>query len=287
MTLVVMLLGGATYVLAGDEPWLITDTVVLTEPTDLGHVIVLSGGSLTVRDLPEPGLRMSGHIWAIGTGEVRLERSVIQFMSVYHGQFSLVGAEEATIEVMDCDYRVPNGVQHALMVAGNAQMVVEDTDFGNVQLLSANDATFEARRLTGHFEVLVQHDSTMVLEDIPRIPEEGKIWVWVEFPNGSDAEYTPPLSPPPGSVTLVGSIAQFSLDPDVAAGTWRFEAAGRDGGPSTMIGEGSENIEDDVLGIWSGANPALDYRLQSTLTDGLGRTLVGNHVVPGSGPRVR
>ena len=103
--------------------------------------------------------------------EVRFENSVVQFMSVYHGQYSLVGVEDARIDVVSCDYRVPNGVQHALMVAGNARMVVEDTDFGDVQLLSAHAATLEARRLTGNFEVLVQDDSTMVLEDIPRLPE--------------------------------------------------------------------------------------------------------------------
>ena len=37
----------------------------------------------------------------------------------------------------------------------------------------------------------------MVLEDIPRVPDEGKIWVWVEFPAGSVAEYSPPM---PGMV---------------------------------------------------------------------------------------
>jgi len=210
----------AAGVAAEDEPWIITGPVMITEPTEVGHVIVLSGGSLTIRDLPEPGLRVTGHIWAIGSGAVRLESSVVQFMSVFHGQYSLVGAEDARIEVKDCDYRVPNGVQHALMVAGNAQMVVEDTDFGDVQLLSANDATLEARRLTGHFEVLVQHNSTMVLEDIPRVPEEGKIWVWVEFPDGSDAEYTPPMPgfvenwtfPPPGATGIFQSVTVDRCD---------------------------------------------------------------------------
>lgn len=501
--------GGAIGVAADDEPWIISEPVVLTDPADLGHIIVLPGGSLTVRDLVEPGLRMSGHIWVVGDGRVRLENSVVQFMSVYHGQFSLVGADDARIEIIDCDYRVPNGVQHALMVAGDARMVVEDTDFGDVQLLSAHDATLEARRLTGNFEVLVQDDSTMVLEDIPRIPDAGKIWVWVEFPAGSQAEYSPPMpgmvehwtfpppgstgisqtatvdrceallwpmlvredsdvllydisqdnwvvvgfhmpndgevgallndrfytdhtldledrefrlvnasidtwnlypqadahvtvrdshlgeilslensrvwmertvidgtggffgardtseitatdchftctieasqestielrssivdpypldptgawtrfgayddgrlfadqtpvattpaldgrgliavsyfhhppqTPPAGSVTLVGTVAQYSLDPKVATGSWRLEASDRTGGVPVLIGGADENVEDDVLGTWSNADPALDYRLQTTITDGLGRTLVGNLVVPGSNPRVR
>ncbi len=501
--------GGATGVSADDEPWIITEAVVLTEPIELGHVIVLAGGSLTVRDLGEPGLRIRGHIWVVGDGWVRLENSVIQFMSVYHGQYSLVGAENAQIDIIDCDYRVPNGVQHALMVAENARMSVEDTDFGDVQLLSAHDALLEARRLTGNFEVLVQDDSTMVLEDIPRIPDAGKIWVWVEFPAGSVAEYSPPMPgfieswtfPPPGSTgisqtatvnrcetllwpmlvrenstvllhdisqdnwivvgfhmpndsvvedlfndrfyadhtldledrefrlvnasidtwnlypqadahvtvrdshlgeilslensrvwmerttidgtggffgardtsrisangchftctiessqestielrsslvdpyphdptgawtrfgayddgrlfadqtpvlttpalggrgliavtylheppqspptvsaTLVGSAAQFSLDPEVAAGSWWLEATDRTGGAPMRIGGGEEYVEDGILGTWSGADSSLDYRLQTTLTDGLGRTLVGNLVVSGTNPRVR
>ena len=51
MALVVVLSGWATCLLADDEPWIITDVVVLTEPTELGHVIVLPGGSLTRRAL--------------------------------------------------------------------------------------------------------------------------------------------------------------------------------------------------------------------------------------------
>jgi len=51
MALVVVLSGWVTCLLADDEPWIITDVVVLTEPTELGHVIVLPGGSLTRREL--------------------------------------------------------------------------------------------------------------------------------------------------------------------------------------------------------------------------------------------
>ena len=40
------------------EPWIITGDVVITEPTDVEDVIVAGAGSLTVRDLPEPGLRV-------------------------------------------------------------------------------------------------------------------------------------------------------------------------------------------------------------------------------------
>jgi hypothetical protein len=494
---------------AADDPWFITEPVVLTDPVELGDVVVLSGGSLTVRDMPEPGLRMRGSLGVVGNGWVRFENSVIQFLSVYHGQYLLAGAENARIDIVDCDYRVPNGVQHALMAAGNTRMLIENTDFGTVQLLSANTGRLVARRLTGNFEVLVQDDSTMILEDIPRVAGEGKIWVWVEFSAGSVAEYSPPMpgmiehwffpppgstgisqtvtvdqcevllwpmlvregsevtlrdipednrvavgfhlpndtvveglvnnrsyaddtvdfpdrtfrlvnasidtwnlypqadahvtvrdsllgeilsleysrvsmerttidgtggylgargdsgitatdciftctieatqqstialhsstaapnpsdptgaftrfgayddgrlfsdqtavlttpvlagrgliavsyvqqppaAPTPGDVALIGAAAQYSLDPEIAAGSWRIAASSRSGDPPVIIGGGTYNVENEVLGVWSDADPGLDYRLQTTLTDGLGRTLVGNIVVPGSNPRVR
>ncbi|MEX1310308.1 MAG: hypothetical protein AB1Z65_07815 [Candidatus Sulfomarinibacteraceae bacterium] len=494
---------------AEDEPWIITTPVVITEPVELGHVIVLDGGSLTVRDLPEPGLEMRGHIWATGSSSVRLENSVIQFLSVYHGQYSLVGADTARIDVTGCDYRVPRGVQHALFTVGRAEMTLEDTDFADVQLISTQASVIDARRLTGNFEVIVQDDSTMRLAEIPSVPEAGSIWVWVEFGEGTVADYTPPMPgyveswsfPPPESsgieqtitvdrcrtllwpmlvrpgsdvtlrdipaehwvvvgfhlpndvtigglhndqsygdvtldlpdrsfrlvdasvdtwnlypqadarvavrdslvgeilsmgdsrvvmervtvdgtggffgardasritatactftctieatqeaaivlrqssaepypldptgawtrfgayddgrlladqtgvfttpaldgrgliavayledppefppggagVALFGSVGQYSLDPGVAAGSWRLESSDR-GGAAVVIGEGSGNVENGFLGEWSGADPAVDHRLQTVLTDGLGRTLVGNLVVPGAGSRVR
>jgi hypothetical protein len=196
------------------DPWVITDDVVITEPTDVGDIIVALDGSLTVRDVPEPGLRVTGSIYAVHNASIRFENSVIQFMNTYHGQYALAGIEQATIEVIECDYRVPNRVQHALIIFGDGEMVVEDTDFSDVQLISAGNSRLSASRLTGNFEVLVQDDSTMELEDIPRTPGEGRIWVWVEFPSGSIAEYTPPMPgfvsswtfPPPGSHGIDQSV---------------------------------------------------------------------------------
>ncbi len=196
------------------EPWIINSDVVITEPMDVDDIIVLGNGSLTVRDLPEPGLRVTGNAWALGNASIRLENSVIQFMSTYHGQFALAGIENTTIEVVGCDYRIPSQVQHALIVFGDAELVVEDTDFGDVQLISAGNAKLVASRLNGNFEVLVQDDSTMELADIPREPDEGRIWVWVEFPAGSVAEYTPPMPgfvshwsfPPPNSTGINQSV---------------------------------------------------------------------------------
>jgi hypothetical protein len=196
------------------EPWVITDDVLITEPTDVEDIIVALDGSLTVRDVPEPGLRVTGSIYAVHNARIRFENSVIQFMNTYHGQYALAGIENSTIEVIGCDYRIPNQVQHALLTFGSGEMVVEDTDFGDVQLISAGTANLSASRLNGNFEILVQDDSAMELSDIPRTPGAGRIWVWVEFPSGSVAEYTPPMPgfisswtfPPSGSEGIHQSV---------------------------------------------------------------------------------
>jgi hypothetical protein len=213
---VIVALGAATLngVAFAEDPWIIVDDVVITEPTEVEDIIVALDGSLTVRDVPEPGLRVTGSIYAVNNASITFENSVIRFMSTYHGQYALAGTAQATIEVIDCDYRIPNQVQHALIIFGDGQMVVEDTDFGDAQLISAGTARLSASRLNGNFEVLVQNDSTMELSDIPRTPGEGRIWVWVEFPSGSVAEYTPPMPgfvsnwafPPPGSVGIYQSV---------------------------------------------------------------------------------
>lgn len=179
------------------DPWIITGEVVLTEPAEVGDVIIVGGGSLTVRDVPEPGLQVEGNVWVIGDGRLRLEGSAIRFLSTYHGQYALVGIDDARIEVMGCDYRIPSRVQHGLVIGGEAELMVEDTDFDDVQLVASDTSHLQARRLNGSFEVIVQNDARMELADIPRDPDAGRLWVWVEFPSGSVAEYSPPM---PGSI---------------------------------------------------------------------------------------
>jgi len=182
--------------LADDEPWLVTGHEVITEPTRLGHTIVLPGASLRVEDVPEPGLELEGHLWVIGDGEVHLLRSVVRILSEYHGQYQVAGIDDARIEVRECDYQVVTGVQHAIFSAGRAETVVADSDFGFAQLLAADDSRLVAERTNGDFEILVQHSGTMELRDLPRDPGEGRIWVWVEFGEGSVATYSPPPTGP-------------------------------------------------------------------------------------------
>ena len=52
------------------EPWVITDNVVITEPTEVQEIIVALDGSLTVRDVPEPGLRVTGSMYAVHSGSI-------------------------------------------------------------------------------------------------------------------------------------------------------------------------------------------------------------------------
>jgi hypothetical protein len=196
------------------DPWIITGDVVVSEPMDVGDVIVVGGASLTVRDVGEPGFRVTGNLWAIGDGHVRLEGSVIQFLSTYNGQYALAGIDQALIEVVDCDYRIPNQVQHGLVIGGEGEMLIEGADFGDVQLVPIDTAMMTARRLNGHFEVVVQNDASVELTDIPRDEAGGNLWVWVEFPNGSRADYTPPMPgyvdrwtfPPSSSEGIVQNI---------------------------------------------------------------------------------
>jgi hypothetical protein len=196
--------------LSAEDPWIIVDDVVITEPMEVGDVIIAVNGSLTVTGVPAPGLQVTGNLWVVNFGRLVLEDSVIQFMGTYHGQYALAAAENATVEITGCDYRVPNGVQHAIFVTGDAELDLTDTVFGGLQqLLTAGDARMRAERLNGNFEVLVQNDSRMELTDIPRDPGGGDLWVWVEFPPDSEAVYTPPMP---------GFIDSWSFPPQGATG---------------------------------------------------------------------
>ncbi len=179
--------------MAVDSPWIISTPVTVSSPMDVGDVIVASGGSLTVTGVPDPGFRLSGNLWVIGTGEARLADSEIQVMSVYHGQYAVAAAESGRLTVERCDYRVPSGVQHALVALGSSTVTIADTTFGFVQFVAMEKASLVAERLDGTFEVILQEPASLTLTDIPRTAGNGSLWVWPEFPPGSTAVYSPPL----------------------------------------------------------------------------------------------
>ncbi len=193
-----------------DEPWIITTPVTISQPEDLGDVVVADGGLLTIANVPDPGVRFTGSLMVLGHGTVILTHSVIQFMSTYHGQYALAVVDDGSATISDCDYRVPNGVQHALWSGGNGSITITDTGFGSVQLIATGSSRIDAARLDGHFEVILQDSGQIALEDIPRDPGGGNLWVWPEFPEGSTAVYTPPATgfveawdfPPAGSTGI-------------------------------------------------------------------------------------
>jgi len=195
--------------LPGAEPWIITSRVTVTRPMESGDIIVAAGGELIVRNVPEPGFSIAGNLWVVQSGRAELRDSVIQFLSTYHGQYSLAATDDATVLVDGCDYRIPHHVHHGLIVVGNASLTLRDTSFDDVQLLAFEHGRLAARRLDGHFEVILQDAGDITLEDIPRESGEGSLWVWPTFPDGSEAVYSPPLP---------GLVEEWTFPPPGAAG---------------------------------------------------------------------
>ena len=191
------------------EPWYITGREVVREPMEVGEVVVLDGGELLVEDVGEPGFRLNGNLWALGSGRIVLRRSVIVFQSAYHGQYSLAALAGGTVEVDSCDYRVPNRVQHGIIAFVDGEVTLHDTAFGFVQLVAGDGGRITAERLGGEFEVIVMEPSSLVLRDIPRPGSDGRLWVWPTFPPGSEAVYTPPLP---------GFVDRWEFPPAGAAG---------------------------------------------------------------------
>ena len=90
---------------------MVTTPVALTQPAELGDVVVASGGVLHILGVPEPGVRLAGNLWAVGTGKVVIESSVVRIESVYHGQYAVIASDAASLEISGCDYRWTRGVQ--------------------------------------------------------------------------------------------------------------------------------------------------------------------------------
>jgi len=200
-----------------EDPWIVTGVERITSVGELGDVIVVDGGQLVIEDVPEPGVRVRGNLWALGTGRIEITRSVVEFASGYHGQYALVGIDHAVLRVMDSVYRVTPGVQHGLVVAGDARLEIADTEFGDVQLVASDNASIDAARLDGSFEVIVQNAAAVTLEDIPHRPDGGRVWVWVEIGPDAVIDWSPPLpgfidhwSWPPASSTGIPQTVTMS-----------------------------------------------------------------------------
>ncbi len=207
MTILFVIGPTAPALVEADGPWIITTPVTISRPVELSDVVVGDGGQLTIENVPDPGVRFAGNLMVAGHGSLIVEDSVIQFMSTYHGQYALAVLDDGSAVISGCEYRVPNGVQHALFTGGSGSITIADTNFGSVQLIATGRSTIRASRLDGHFEVIMQDAGRVMLTGIPRDHGRGDLWVWPEFPPGSTAVYSPPEPgfieswsfPPPGS----------------------------------------------------------------------------------------
>ena len=189
------------------NPWVIDGPEIITTPMDVGDVMVVAGGSLTVQNVPEPGFRISGNLVVADNGVADFNNSVIKVMSTYHGQYALLAAGQGVIRITGSNYQIPNGVQHALIAWENGRVELQNSDFTFAQLIATGQGTLTASQLNGRFECIVQESGQMDLTDIPRVSGSGELWVWPTFMPGSSATYTPPLPgfisgyafPPPNS----------------------------------------------------------------------------------------
>ncbi len=195
-------------------PWIISTPVTVTQPTEVGDVVIVSGGDLLITGVPEPGFRMAGSFTVTGTGRARFTQSVVKVMSTFNGQYQLAVAGSGLLTIDHCTYSVPAGVQHALVSAESGRIEVSDSDCSFLQFVAAGQSEFTAERLDGQFECIVQDDASLSLTDIPRDPDAGALWVWPTFMPGSHAVYSPPLPgfiddysfPPPDATNIAESF---------------------------------------------------------------------------------
>jgi hypothetical protein len=92
-----------------------------------------------------------------------------------------------------------------------------------------------------------------------------------------------PPSPPPAPLDLHGTAAIFSQEAELALQHWQVRVA-NELGTTQIIGSGTENAEESVIGVWPGAEPELDHWLRIELTDGWGRRLTGKQLISGTAP---
>jgi len=80
---------------------------------------------------------------------------------------------------------------------------------------------------------------------------------------------------------LHGTVVLYSLDPAVAAFSWRLEAQSVRMPAPQLLGQGQGSVDNGPLGTWTGADPTAAYELRTVITDGLRRDLIARLTVPG------
>ncbi len=85
-----------------------------------------------------------------------------------------------------------------------------------------------------------------------------------------------PPEPPVGtSAPLYGYAAVYSLDPDISLLSWSLKLYERGTHAFSVIGQGADNVETGLLGVWQNARPDIPYELRLTLRDSLLRFYEG------------
>jgi hypothetical protein len=239
----------------------------------------------------------------VGRHSIRLVDASIDTWNLYPQGHALVRVRDSTLG--------------EILAMGSPQVVVDDTTIdGSGGFLGTRDrSTMVLTNSTVTCTVEAAHDSTLelhrsVVEPYPQDPTGA----WTRFGAfdrarlyahhtpvtttpalGGDgliaASYIvdPPTEPPTtGSpASLLGIAAQFSLEGGPAPGRWRLQAVSPVTGEVEQIAAGEGNVEEEVLGVWEGADPTLPYRLQLVLEDAWGRTLTGEYPVRGTGFSLR
>ena len=136
-----------------------------------------------------------------------LIREVKRQLDQWNGDESRVQEKRKGKEVVDAIREERNGRPKITVLDGQEALYAEDE-----RSVFASMIRTYTHRMRHHMDLeervlFPAVDSAMEIEDIPRIPGEGRIWVWVEFASESVAEYTPPMPgfitdwsfPPPGS----------------------------------------------------------------------------------------
>ncbi|OFW66106.1 MAG: hypothetical protein A2Y74_02950 [Actinobacteria bacterium RBG_13_63_9] len=92
----------------------------------------------------------------------------------------------------------------------------------------------------------------------------------------------PPAHPPAVGTErpLYGTVVLHSLDPVAAAFAWRLKAQAPGMSAPQLLGQGQGNVQNSLLGIWTGVDTRAEYELRIVVTDGLGRDLTARLTVP-------
>jgi hypothetical protein len=199
-----------------------------------------------------------GEILAFGNSSVIVRNTTVDGSGGYFGVTDKATLE-ATNSIFTCD----------VQISKEGSAILRDS----AVLRYPADPDGTHTRFGAHDTATLHLDRTPALST-PSLGGKGVIAVtWITDPPAS-----PPTTRTP--VVLHGYGAIYSLD-TVAKRVVRNLKAYPVGSPwGRMLGWGTSNVEDGVLGKWQSAKPGIDYELVLTLRDGLRHTYTSRILVP-------